>query len=151
MCQNCRGSTAFRTDGSNGYTFAARIKANSLNGIDPIISKGNNALYLTNGKLYFRTYVNGATQWCISTTSLQTSTWYHVAAVYEADGTMKLYLNGSLDHTVGPYTNPTNEATTYIQIGTWGGNYFDGIIENARIYKRGLTAEEINLLYQNEE
>jgi len=145
------GSTAFRTDGSDGFTFAARIKANTLTGTDPIISKGNNALYLTNGKLYFRVYVNGVTQWCISATPLQTGTWYHAAAVYEADGTMRLYLNGVRDCYAGPYANPTNEATAPVQIGYWGGNYFNGIIANARIYKRGLAAKEIKLLNDNNE
>ena len=62
---------------------------------------------------------------------------------------MKVYLDGVQDGSTGPYPNQVNEAYN-IQLGTLG-SYFKGIIENARIYKRGLTADEIKLLYENKE
>jgi hypothetical protein len=148
-------STGFRTDGSNGFTLAAWIKADGAfpAAHDPVISRGNTYLSIYNGKLGFKTltdYPANNQRWCAGSTALTSGVWHHVAAVYEANGNMKVYLDGVQNgSTVGPYPNQANEASN-IQIGAWN-SYFKGIISNARIYKRGLTADEINLLYQNKE
>ena len=149
------GSSAiFRTDGTNGFTLAAWIKAEAAfpAGHDMVIAKANTYLSVYNGKLLFKTMTSGTQQcYCSSATALPVNAWCHVAAVYEANGSMKLYLNGVLNQTAGPYANPTNETGT-TQIGRgYGANYFKGIIENVHLYKRGLTGEEINLLFQNHE
>jgi hypothetical protein len=147
-------STAFRTDGSNGFTFAAWIKSDGTfpGGHDPVIARGSTYLSIYGGKLGFKTLTGSAntSRWCAGSSTLTSSTWHHVAAVYEADGNMKVYLDGVQDgNTAGPYPNQSNEIYN-IQLGTYG-SYFKGIISNARIYKRGLTANEIYLLYQNKE
>jgi hypothetical protein len=153
---NIPGSgTAFRTDGANGFTLAAWIKADAAfpAGHDMVIAKANTYLSVIGGKLIFKTMTGSGTQqrYCYGATALSVNTWYHVAAVYEATGSMKIYLNGELDQTAGPYTDPTNEVAVS-EIGRgFGVNYFKGIIENVHLYKRGLTGDEIHLLFQNHE
>lgn len=147
--------TAFKTDGSNGFTFAAWIKSDGAFPAehDAVFLKGNAYLSIYNGKLRFKILTDSATQrYCIGSTALTPNAWHHVAAVYDASGNMKVYLDGVQDgSTVGPYLNHHNEAAYTIMLGRTWSNYSKGIISNARIYKRGLTADEINLLYQNKE
>jgi hypothetical protein len=114
-------STAFRTDGSNGFTFAAWIKSDGAfpTGHDPVISKGNTYLSIYNGKLGFKTltdYPTNNQRWCAGSTTLTSGVWHHVAAVYEANGNIKVYLDGLQNgSTVGPYPNQVNE-TSNIQL-----------------------------------
>ena len=81
-------------------------------------------------------------------TSLQPGQWYHVVGTAQNNGAMKLYVNGQ-------------EEGTSINVGTlWsGGNrylvgsnsngfvYFNGLIDEVRIYNRVLTADDVKALY----
>ena len=144
----------FKTDGSNGFTFAAWIKAD---GPFPashyaVIQKGSTYLSIHNGKILFKTLTDNNPKLCGGVTTITPNQWHHVAAVYEANGNMKVYLDGVQDgNTTGPYPNQTNQASYDIKIGFFGSDYFKGIISNVRVYKRGLVADEINLLYENKE
>jgi hypothetical protein len=148
------GSNSFMTDGANGFTFAAWIKPETLSsGHNIVVSiTGTQYLSINNGLLLFKTITTPDDQrYCSGTTTLQAGNWYHVAGVFDADGYMKVYLNGELENTVGPYANSTNIIAN-IRLGTFGsGTYFNGIIEKVRIYNRGLTGDEISLLYENNE
>jgi len=79
-------------------------------------------------------------------------TWYHAVMTYDENGgadNWKLYINGVLkafDTQVGPINSaPTKD----IKIGHWGG-YFDGKIDDVRIYDRALSEHEINVIYNEE-
>lgn len=81
--------------------------------------------------------------------SLTANTWYHVACVY--DGTKKhIYINGveravSTTYTDTLYTNPAG--TSFIGIYGGGGYPFNGMIDDVRIYNRGLSAAELLQIY----
>ena len=89
------------------------------------------------------------------TTWVNNGQWHHVAVTWEDDGTPDcddavLYYNGipytSVDDTfVAVNTLPGAEDAA---IGKWGSAYFDGSIDEVRIYDRPLTAEEIAALAQ---
>jgi hypothetical protein len=85
--------------------------------------------------------------------SLSVGAWYHVAVTVSARDVF-LYVNGVEQGTgtlgVGdcqPNSDPVNIGVDY-QVG--GGRYFDGLIDDVRIYNYPLSAEEINNLYQTE-
>jgi hypothetical protein len=76
------------------------------------------------------------------------NTWYHVAGVYNAARrTLNIYVNGVLDNGVLSGTVPSSQfnANTIVFIGrrSGGGNYFNGIIDQVRIYNRALSAAEV--------
>ncbi|MCK5488304.1 MAG: LamG domain-containing protein, partial [Desulfobacterales bacterium] len=82
----------------------------------------------------------------------QINTWYHVVGTYDRTSA-KLYINGENKDTV-PFTSPINYgsiARTWIgQIPGGGGTparYFNGKIDEVRIYNRSLSPEEINASY----
>ena len=66
------------------------------------------------------------------------SSWTHVVVVYE-NKQIKLYLNGNLIRT---RTSPKEYVHPSGQIGGGSYGYFNGIIDEVRIYNRALTAEE---------
>jgi len=78
------------------------------------------------------------------------TTWYHVAAVWTSTY-MKLYVNGDLVD-----SNREKGATDAAVLHSWFGkygisnyNFFNGTVDDARIYETALTVEEIQQLYQD--
>jgi hypothetical protein len=102
--------------------------------------------YALSGSLYFQQFTTGASGTFPSDISGQ---WTHVAGTFDGT-TWRVYVNGSL---VGTATgNPTAFAAgKFWCIGrkpSQESNYFDGEIDEVRIYKRALSASEIVSLYQ---
>jgi len=99
-------------------------------------------------------YHNG-TQWRVSAFSYTFSTnkWYFIAVTYSANGG-EMFINGESIGTF-PYTgdivNPPN--TDSLFIGTCANpeyrEWFNGTIDEVRIYNRALSENEIKMLYYN--
>jgi len=87
-----------------------------------------------------------------STTVAQSDEWYHLAGAFDiGTGQSKLYVNGALEATAtglssALYMGPLNW-------GAWTNNqrYFPGVMDDIRIYKRALTAEQIQGLVNGQE
>jgi hypothetical protein len=83
------------------------------------------------------------TYWTPGTAQLALNTWTHLAATY--DGTnLKMYVNGSLASSQSR-TGPINVSSGALRIGgdsIWG-EYFNGLIDEVRIYSRALGQAEI--------
>ena len=87
-----------------------------------------------------------------SSTVLSTSTWYHVAAVYDASTpALHVYVNGILDDGATINTAPASihNSAANVTLGTTENNAFefDGIIDDARIYNRRLSSSEVLSIY----
>ncbi len=82
-----------------------------------------------------------------STTTRALNTWYHVAGVYNATAqTLDIYVNGVLDNGVLSGTVPAAlvNSPQNVNIGRRpAGYYFQGIIDEVRIYNRALSVAEI--------
>lgn len=110
---------------------------------------------LISGKLQFDGY-NGdpASTVLRSNESIPLNTWTHVAVVFSANTTGKLYINGSevtyATQTVGTVGYISNEA---VNIGALQGtgvsaqDYFIGSIDQVRIFSSALTASQVTELY----
>jgi len=78
------------------------------------------------------------------------SQWNFVSSVY--DGTaVSLYLNGTFMGST-PITGPIVQSVTNLFIGSAGvaNSYFNGIIDDIRIYNRALSSTEVAALYSAE-
>ncbi|MEZ4986996.1 MAG: LamG-like jellyroll fold domain-containing protein [Saprospiraceae bacterium] len=78
---------------------------------------------------------------------LQPNTWYHLAGSY-ANNEAKLYVNGALDKTVASPIAPTpTNGTLSIGAGSFYRVYFyDGIIDEVRLYGQALEEDDIATL-----
>ena len=82
-----------------------------------------------------------------STTVRSLNTWYHVAGVYNAAAqTLNIYVNGVLDSGTLIGTVPASQfnSTQNVNIGRRsGGFYFQGTIDEVRVYNTALTQAQI--------
>lgn len=164
---------AFSFNGTSGYvsipnspsldaltgsiTVLAWIKVNHLNANpdwEGIVSKGNASwrLLATAGARTIYFAANGATPADIyGSRNVNDGHWHLVAAVYDG-ANMLLYVDGTLDASrpaSGSITrNRDLVCVGYIANSGLPGNYhFDGLINEASIYNRALTASEIQAIY----
>jgi hypothetical protein len=77
------------------------------------------------------------------------NTWYHIAGVYDAASkTLNTYVNGVLDSGTLNGTVPGSQldSSANVNIGRrTNGFYFNGIIDEVRIYNRALSQAEIQM------
>ena len=79
-----------------------------------------------------------------SSFALSNNTWYHIAGTYDGSGSLKLYVNGALDVSASVTASVTYPSLNH-NIGRWIGGpsqYFDGRIDQVRIFDREITAVE---------
>tara|TARA_B100000809_G_scaffold266519_1_gene329630 strand:- start:2713 stop:3705 length:993 start_codon:yes stop_codon:yes gene_type:complete len=112
------------------------------------------ALYLDNPHLSNRSFSfilrAGGNSWgndyAVSLTTLQLDTWYFVVGVREGNS-MEIYVNGLLENTdLGsndPINYGANPVATIGEKNASASGWYDGVIDDVRIYKRGLSASEI--------
>ncbi len=81
---------------------------------------------------------------------LQIGQWYHLAITF-TNTQARLYINGVLNNTVNAnFSLPNDLTVTATSIGAWlgdgGGQYFNGNIDEFRVWNAVLTPTEINNL-----
>jgi hypothetical protein len=79
------------------------------------------------------------------TSSLPVNTWTHLAATYDG-GSLRIFVNGSEVASPMPLTGSMAASTSPLRIGgnaLFGGEYFQGKIDEVRIYARALSPAEI--------
>tara|TARA_B100000427_G_scaffold39679_1_gene28574 strand:- start:38 stop:1600 length:1563 start_codon:yes stop_codon:yes gene_type:complete len=114
----------------------------------------------SSGKVRFQGRYGATTTSEIETGSaLSTSTWYHIAWVYEGSSQL-LYLNGVLVNTCGntggsgtsnsvcpSVTNTLTAGITHIAAWRDGSTVYDGKIAQVRFYNQALNGDQIAELY----
>jgi hypothetical protein len=85
----------------------------------------------------------------VSSTVAEANEWYHVVGTYEANNNMKIYVNGMLEQTtligISRNTNPNNFSIG--QSLVWPGRFFNGTIDEVKIYDRALSANDVKAEY----
>ena len=78
---------------------------------------------------------------------LQLNQWYNVVTIFK-NNIVTMYLNGQLDTTYTG-TSPMTSNSSNLRIGTANplGGYFDGKIDDIRIYKSALTAGNVTSIF----
>ncbi|TFH47453.1 MAG: hypothetical protein E4G94_00010, partial [ANME-2 cluster archaeon] len=82
-----------------------------------------------------------------SNTAILDTNWHHIAITKDSSGNWKWYIDGNLDRSeIYSTTIESNSENLYIGAGDiW---FFNGLIDEVRIYNRSLTAGEIILSYE---
>mgnify|MGYP000932915737 CR=1 FL=1 len=83
--------------------------------------------------------------------SISLGQWQHITYVKNPDGTNKIYINGSSQPLQLDVTNGFSSGTSNKQIGQRGNDsqFFNGSIDDVRIYNYALSAEQVKQIYNN--
>ncbi|HEX3356341.1 MAG TPA: LamG-like jellyroll fold domain-containing protein, partial [Tepidisphaeraceae bacterium] len=135
-----------------GITIAAWINAIDWAGNRRILQKGNSdnqyRFLVENG--VFKFHLQGVNT--LTTLLPPTNIWMHVAATWNGS-TMTIYTNGvredSLAATGFIATTADPLAIAQKNTGTSGGDYFNGAMDEVRLYNRALTIPELNTVMHN--
>ncbi|MFA9262145.1 MAG: LamG-like jellyroll fold domain-containing protein [Undibacterium sp.] len=85
-------------------------------------------------------------------TNFSTGTWYQIAINWDGT-TANVYVNGVLDKSVAHGYSASTTSGGLPQIGRYlaggsGGGYFNGSVDEFRVYNRVLSADEVGELYR---
>ncbi len=153
---------------TNELTISAWVKINGDTGSPQVLIKRGQYSYPYSIALWYNCkgfYI----QSCIRTTGstspvyvcsdvtkfpIEIGKWYHVVMTYKS-GALVIYLNGEVvdsKNAVGSLTFDSSSHETYIgaapgRAGNPPTYYFNGVVDEFRIYNRALSADEVALLY----
>jgi len=148
------GSNNLNFDDGDSFSFEAWVRPVANGGRKPILDKYRYGLEIQPTE-EVRFWINDGTWAYIEGNSpLQGGQWYHLVGVYQdlgSEQSIKLYINGELKNQMA-----TSGLSTYglsnLYIGYtahMGGIYFNGAIDEAAVYDKPLTPDEIQWHYQN--
>jgi len=76
---------------------------------------------------------------------LNADQWHHIGYTFENGGDMTLYIDGE---SVSSKSVSEDRVVQSLVIGReFGGRYFDGTLDDPRVYNKGLTDTEVERLY----
>ena len=88
-----------------------------------------------------------------SNQTLNADQWYLLTAVYDStDGEMRLYIDGQFDSSITQSSGFTSPIASKLTIGVRNledDEYFDGRIDDVRIYNAALESEEVQALFSD--
>jgi len=105
-------------------------------------------LEIYNKRIDFATYASG---WVSGLGVIPANVWNHIVITGTPTNT-SLYLNGVLDRGNGAAPSDISSNNVRIEMG-WAANYgayFNGSLDEVRVYNRALSASEIQQLYQEQ-
>ncbi len=138
----------------NAITIEAWVKMIDCSANTFIISKWNNVeednvFYLfceAAETLRFKVYNESNNSAYVVSNTLNKNQWYYVVGIYDGSY-VKLYVNGILQGSPSPLTGEIRKSTEELYIGyktDWvSGRYFNGLIDEVRIYNRALSASDV--------
>lgn len=134
-------------------TLSANIKLTEINsGYQGLIGKsttGNYALGLYDNDIRIAFKISGTRYTETYDANLETDQWYKIDATFDGLN-IKLYVDGvfksAWEHT-GSINNDATYSNIYIAYSGSNDEYFDGYIDDVKIFDRALTLEEVNSNY----
>lgn len=138
------------------FTMSAWIKTDTVTGLHGIMSlarsSATNRMYNLehNGTTFRASAQNTTARYANATTSATTSNWFLITAVYSSATSRDIYINGTYE-----WNNTQNVTfdTSVNRLNIWRladsspSNYFDGCVDDVRVYSNGLSSGQIYELY----
>jgi len=110
----------------------------------------NYILQTNNDKLDFYYSPGGGGYENLASATPLTTDWTHVVTVLDEDDTISQYINGVKDSKTANFASPLNDHAQNFYIGKWAGaEFFNGLIDEVRIYNRALSEDEIKQNYES--
>lgn len=147
---------ATSTDPTAAWTLMAWVYRSATGTTHSVIEKydntgtaGNYSMSVNSSDKLTASVWNGTSPTDCGTTltTIQSNTWYHVAAVFSASANrLTCYVNGVAESTNASVTTDPEGSAGDLKIGCRGydcGTKFAGRIDDARVYDRALSAAEV--------
>ncbi|MCK4859194.1 MAG: hypothetical protein KAS87_01405, partial [Candidatus Omnitrophica bacterium] len=141
--------------GAGAFTLEAWVKPNALLVTDNILSKMDSSH--TTGFVLVKSnvnrlgiYINGTGIDIEDNNFFSDTNWVHAVLIRDSAGNLKIYKNGVDTDASGSDAGNVDNTDSFIIGAKVGGSYpdyFAGKIDEVRIYKRALTADEIQQQY----
>ncbi|HWM64170.1 MAG TPA: LamG-like jellyroll fold domain-containing protein [Solirubrobacterales bacterium] len=137
-------------DLTGSFTLEAWVRPDTATNFKPVLSKTENSggnsgyLMMSRGNGVPEGYVaaSGTTKGVAGTSALPTGTWSHLALT--SDGTnLRLYVGGDLAATAAAIAAKATNANLEIGRTKLFNTYFDGLIDQVRIYDETLSESQI--------
>lgn len=132
-------------------TYAAWVRARSVQRSSVLARPFEGDVASTNS---FEIYTEDGSAWRVTVNTIETGAtaplgeWHHVAGVFDG-GVLRMYLDGAFETEIstGPIEYADDDLLVGCDINLGGpGDFFDGLVDDVRIYNRILTAAEIAAL-----
>ena len=147
---------ALALGGAQPYTMTAWVKPEDLDEGEPefVISKFNGGVsagwYLgLNAEHRVRAYRNVEPWSTVGDQTIPSGQYVHLATTFDGR-TLSVYVNGILQNATGFRTQPADQQTNVLLGATYAQSepvgFFEGVIDDVRIYDRVLTGEEMTWL-----
>lgn len=143
-------------DVDTDFSVAAWVKLNDKNGFQTVMSQnrdGTSAFFLQYSAADNRLSFSTANTRALADEPPETGKWYHMVGVMENyHGQQKLYINGEQVASVRSCIGIPADGNTYIGRANFGGDqvdFWNGKIDQAHVYEKPLTAEEVSDLYES--
>ena len=140
-------SSTLNSLGVSGFTLEAWVYLSTSSGVNSIIRKtGDYNLYINNGKLCAEVWQlgvgNASMKYINGTTNIPLNTWVHVSATW--NGSIgALYINGSNESSSISSGNVSNSENLFIGKSSIYSQFFNGKIDELRIWNSCLTQATI--------
>lgn len=143
-------------DVDTDFSVAAWVKLDDKDGFQTVMSQnrdGTSAFFLQYSDADDRLAFSTANTRALANEPPKTGEWYHMVGVMENyHGQQKLYINGEQVASVRNCIGVPANGNTYIGSANFGGNqvdFLDGKIDQAHVYEKPLTADEVSKLYES--
>lgn len=160
---NITDSASITTALARSTTFEAWVNVNASTGAGQVIvGQGDSQAAAENTflrlqlsstlvpQLTHRTSGDASTQTVSATGAIAPNQWYHIAGVRVAGSELRIYVNGALNATAAGDNGNTFSSSRSLGIGvdmeidgTDASAFFNGTIDEVRIYNRTLTTDQI--------
>jgi hypothetical protein len=132
---------------TNNFTVCAWINPDTVSGVQRIFSSagGQWGFGLSGTNLRFTSY--GINDYTADNSSIAPNGWTHVAVGFSSENYISYYVNGTWIQTINAgRSSLQNTNVNWFAASTGTGEYFDGTLDEIRVYNRKLTEAMISRL-----
>ena len=139
---------------SDSFTISTWVNPDSLSNYNRIISAENGAVELyteSDGDIKFRWSNGSSTYYGLGEGDYSngTGSWSHICMAYDySSSETRAYINSSLVRTVSSSGSMTSSSAIEFGRSYNSSNYYDGQMDDVRIYSQALTPQQIFQLYR---
>ncbi|MEP3210034.1 MAG: LamG-like jellyroll fold domain-containing protein [Maribacter sp.] len=138
-------------DMQSGFSVSAWVKPTNAEGgyqgVAGSTTAGGFMMFIRRGKLAFKVTTNENGAKLSREGSIQNNVWQMISCTFDGSA-MRMYINGELIHTESLSGTLKDRRQAWIGWSGWGKEYFEGGIDDVRLFDNALTEEQVFALFE---